>query len=80
MERSKGVLYLISKITAEVLEQIPSINNLHAPHTSDEWLPTKEHYPESPACPLKTKMLVVKAIRNVAQPTHITLQMCEFVS
>ena len=65
MEKSKGALHFISKITYKVLEQskkgckaqesiqqIPSINNQHAPHTSDEWLPTKEHDPESPACPL----------------------------
>ena len=78
--------HTISKIAAEVVEPISSIKNLHVPHTSDERSLTKEHYLERllVACPL----LLIKKQDAVCQnkqkllplPTHITLQMGEFVS
>ena len=72
--------HTISKVTAKGVEQFPSINNLHVPHTSDERSLTKEHYLESflVACPLhieKQDAGCQNKQKLMAQPTHIS-DMC----
>ena len=76
--------HTISKVSAEVVEPISSIKNLHVPNTSDQRSLSKEHYLERllVACPLlvqKQDAGCQNKQKLMAQPTHITLQMGELV-